>query len=167
MTRVLRMILGAAACVFLLVVSLDSLTAEGNGGSGQSAIEKKIKQEVPESLLQVATETVPKTTENINDLPLRDNLALYAGEDPSSVVTMYLTVRTGNANEKTAYTWADVNSITKFNFAEVRTTVIPRVEAILQVGDEQGPQAGELGYADTQPNAVVQIRGSRSSGVPQ
>lgn len=168
MKTAFKTILAVLACTFLVTASLSSLTMESNGGvAGQSQVQNKLNQEVPKSLLQAATETVPKTVENINDLPLRDNLALYANEDLSSIVVMYLTVRRGNSNEKTAYTWADVNGITKFNFAQVQTTVIPRVEAILQVGDEHGPQAGELGYGDTQPNAVVQIRGSRSSSAPQ
>ncbi len=168
MNRVLRTILAVAASTFLVIVSLDSLTIEGNGGvaSGNLA-QNKVSKEVPGSLLQAATETVPKVVQNVNELPLRDNLDLYVGEDPGSVVTMYLTVRRGNAAEKTDYTWAEVNSATKFNFAEVQTAFIPRAEAILQVGDEQGAQPAELGYGDTQPNAVIQIRGSRASSAPQ
>ncbi len=168
MMKVLRIVLAVIAGIFLLIVTFDSLLAEGNGGkSGLSDLQKKMQKEVPVSLLHAEDQTVPKITENLNELPLRDNVAVYANDDPGSVVTMYLTVRTGNAGEKTAYTWADVNGITKFFFAEVPTTVIPKVEAILQIGDENGPLADELGYAALVPNATVQIRGSTSSLSPQ
>ena len=35
--------------------------------------------------------------------------------------------------------------------------------ALLQVGDESGPQSGEVGYGENVPNATVQIRGQTSS----
>ena len=167
MIKVLKIILALVTGVFLVAASLSSLTEEGGGSGDQSAIEKKIKQEVPGSLLDAAGTAVPKVASNINDLPLKDNVSLYEGADPESVVVMYLTARRGNRNEKTDYSWIDVNSITKFNFAVEQTVLIPRTEAILQVGDENGPQPGELGYGDTQPNAVVQIRGSMASSSPQ
>jgi spore coat protein H len=168
MMKVLRLVLAVIAGLFLLGVTLDSLVAESNGGeSGLNDLQKKLQKEVPSSLLQAEDQTVPKITENINDLPLRDNAAIYANEDPGSVVTMYLTVRTGNANEKTAYTWADVNDITKFIFSEEPAPVISKVEAILQIGDENGPLADELGYGALVPNATVQVRGSTSSLSPQ
>ncbi len=173
MMKLLRIVLAVIVGVFLLGVTLDSLIAEGNGGeSSLTDLQKKLQKEIPSSLLQTEEQTVPKITENINELPLRDNPAIYAEDDPDSVVTMYLTVRTGNAEEKTAYSWADVNATTKFSFAETLfgekpIDVIPRVEAILQIGNESGPQPGEIGYADTQPNAVVQVRGNSASTTPQ
>ena len=34
---------------------------------------------------------------------------------------------------------------------------------LLQVGDENGPTEGEVGYGERVPNATVQIRGQTSS----
>lgn len=38
-----------------------------------------------------------------------------------------------------------------------------KVNGLLQVGDEQGPVSGELGFGESAPNATVQIRGQSSS----
>ena len=45
-------------------------------------------------------------------------------------------------------------------------TVI-RWQDILQVGDENGPTSGNVGYAEEVPNATVQIRGQTSSSNAQ
>ena len=39
--------------------------------------------------------------------------------------------------------------------------------ALLQVGDEDGPQQGAVGYGETAPNATVQVRGQTSSEYAQ
>ena len=40
-----------------------------------------------------------------------------------------------------------------------------QVAGLLQVGDENGPIEGEVGYGESVPNATVQIRGQTSSPV--
>jgi spore coat protein H len=173
MGKILRTILVILGCGFLVIVSLNSLTLEtDSSGASQGTLEKKLIKEVPNSLLLAAGTPVPKMADDINSLPLRDNMVLYASEDPSSVVTLYLTARRGNANENTAHSWADVNAISKPTFGEVLfgdkpLTVIPKVEAIVQMGDENGPQPQEFGYGQLMPNATVQVRGSGSSIYPQ
>ena len=72
--------------------------------------------------------------EEINEIHLRDKDSLYENDDDTSVVTMYLTVSKGNSSENT-----------------------------YQVGDENGPTEGEVGYGERVPNATVQIRGQTSS----
>ena len=42
-----------------------------------------------------------------------------------------------------------------------------QVNGLLQVGDENGPLAGEVGYDTLAPNATVQIRGQTSSRYTQ
>ena len=95
------------------------------------------------------------------DKHLRDIDSLYI-DDGMDVVTMYLTVRKGNATEGTNHTWEEVNTYSVYDYEELG---IPRykVEALLQVGTEQGIPAGNLGYERTVPNATVQIRGQTSS----
>lgn len=92
---------------------------------------------------------------------IRDVDALYE-DDGMDVVTMYLTVRQGNEIEGTNHTWEEVNSHSAYYYDELG---IPRykVEALLQVGTEEGIPAGNLGYGRTAPNATVQIRGQTSS----
>ena len=38
-----------------------------------------------------------------------------------------------------------------------------QVMGLLQPGDEEGPEAGEVGYGEEAPNATVQVRGQTSS----
>lgn len=100
--------------------------------------------------------------EDINTVHLRDNPELYTVYDDSGVVTMYLTVSRGNDSENTNHSWAEINHYSVYDYEAMG---VPRyqVAALLQVGDENGPVAGEVGYADSVPNATVQIRGQSSS----
>lgn len=93
---------------------------------------------------------------------LRDNDALYTVYDDSGVVTMYLTVTRGTEAENTDHTWEQINSYSAYDYEAMQ---VPRyqVEGLLQVGDESGPAASEVGYGETVPNATVQIRGQTSS----
>lgn len=99
---------------------------------------------------------------SVTDYHLRDNDSLYLDHDRTSVVTMYLTIGPGNSEEGTDHTWQEVNSLSAYYYEEHG---IPRyqVSALLQVGDENGPLAGEVGYRQQVPNATVQIRGQTSS----
>ena len=100
--------------------------------------------------------------EDINGVHLRDNPELYTVYDDSGVVTMYLTVSRGNDSENTNHSWAEINHYSVYDYEAMG---VPRyqVAALLQVGDENGPVAGEVGYADSVPNATVQVRGQSSS----
>ena len=97
---------------------------------------------------------------------LRDNPELYTVYDDSGVVTMYLTVSRGNDSENTNHSWAQINHYSVYDYEAMG---VPRyqVNAILQVGDENGPLPGELGYGVEAPNATVQIRGQTSSQYDQ
>ena len=100
--------------------------------------------------------------EDINSVHLRDNPELYTVYDDSGVVTMYLTVSRGNDSENTNHSWAEINHYSVYDYEAMG---VPRyqVAALLQVGDENGPVVGELGYDTLTPNATVQIRGQTSS----
>ena len=99
---------------------------------------------------------------SVTDYHLRDNDSLYLDHDRTSVVTMYLTIGPGNSEEGTDHTWQEINSLSAYYYTEHG---IPRykVNALLQVGDENGPLAGEVGYGQKVPNATVQISGQISS----
>lgn len=103
---------------------------------------------------------------DINNVSISDNPLLYRDDDDTSVVTMYLTVRTGNAAESTNHTWSEVNAYSIFYYLE-KNIERYAVEGIIQVGDETGPLPGELGYSAITPNATVQVRGNTSSVAAQ
>lgn len=107
-------------------------------------------------------EAVSKESVNPEEYVLRDKDVLFEQDDETSVVTMYLTIRQGNAAEHTDHTWAEINAYSKYYYEDNQ---IPQyaVEGILQVGDENGPHQGELGYKLEAPNCIVKIRGQTSS----
>lgn len=94
--------------------------------------------------------------------PFTDNAAIYEADDETSVVTMYLTVSSGNASDNTNHTWSEINQYSTYYYEE-NDLERYNVDAILQIGDETGPTAGEFGYGETIPNAAVQVRGQTSS----
>lgn len=105
------------------------------------------------------------STEDNKKPLLRDNQSLYKKQVDNSVVTMYLTVRRGSEAEGTNYKWQDVNEHSVY-FYEEEGIDRYMVDAILQVGDENGPLASEYGHNAKIPNATVAIRGQSSSRNP-
>ncbi len=95
---------------------------------------------------------------------LRDKELLYDGGN--EVVTMYLTVSLGNASEGTDHTWEEINTYPAYYY-DNKGIDRYKAEAILQVGTEEGIPIGSLGYGETVPNAIVQVRGQSSSENPQ
>ena len=74
---------------------------------------------------------------------LRDKKDLYTAYEPEDVVTMYLTVSSGNEGEKTNHTWSEINTYSVFDYEDMGVDRY-KVEGLLQVGDETGPQPGNL-----------------------
>lgn len=108
-------------------------------------------------------ETIEKDqVPDINEVHLRDKDSLYENDDETSVVTMYLTVSSGNSSEGTDHTWKEINSYSSYDY-EKKGVERYKTAALLQIGDESGPQSGEVGYKESVPNATVQIRGQTSS----
>lgn len=93
---------------------------------------------------------------------LSDKESLYENDEDTSVITMYLTVRRGNRSDNTDHSWKDINTYSVEDYAYMGKERY-QVEALLQVGDENGPLPAALGYGETAPNATVQIRGQTSS----
>ena len=104
-----------------------------------------------------------QTEENIH---LRDKDLLYTQYENTEIVTMYLTVSTGNAGEGTNHTWEEVNTYSVYDYDRMGVDRY-KVAGLLQVGDENGLIPGELGYGQVAPNCTVQIRGQSSSRNPQ
>lgn len=144
----------SAVCVLSLALSLCA------GGCSE-------KKEEAASDIKTETQKVKKAEkEDINSVHLRDKDTLYADDDETSVVTMYLTVSRGNASENTDHSWSEINSYSVEDYENMGVDRY-QVAGLLQVGDENGPTSGNVGYAEEVPNATVQIRGQTSSSNAQ
>lgn len=164
MSKVLRTIVIIFMAFFLVVASLVSLTnPDLRNGTSAKTVQNKLKKIDPEGVVPTPVGAVAKVFTDINKQPLTDNPDVYQKDDPSSVVTMYLTVRKGNDLENTNHTWQEVNNTIKYADNRVVQGIDTKAEAILQIGDENGPLPGELGYDTPVTNSTVQIRGSSTS----
>ncbi len=100
------------------------------------------------------------------DIHIRDKNLLYTQYDNTEIVTMYLTVSSGNEGEGTNHTWEEINTYSAYDYDEMGVDRY-KVAGLLQVGDKNGLVAGEFGYGQIAPNCTVQIRGQSSSKKPQ
>lgn len=137
---------------FLVVALLFS-------GCGYSPIEEAVESDLGTSidLQEIETQT---------DIHIRDKNLLYSLYDNTEIVTMYLTVSSGNAAEGTNHTWEEINTYSAYDYDTMGVDRY-QVAGLLQVGNEEGLIPGELGYGQVAPNCTVQIRGQSSSRNPQ
>ena len=127
----------------------------GESGQSQSSDSSQTHEQVKKSAEQ-----------SIDGAHLRDNESLYKVYDDSGVETMYLTVSRGNSSEGTDHSWSEINQYSADDYTAMGVERY-KVNGLLQVGDEQGPVSGELGFGESVPNATVQIRGQSSSKFQQ
>ena len=142
------------SCFVLAAALLLSLAGCVAGGEPGAA--------TPETAETGTGAIIKEEPASLDDLHLRDNPLLYANRDPADVVTMYLTVSTGNAAENTNHTWQEINTYSVYDYDAMGVDRY-QVAGLIQVGDETGPLPGELGYGQSAPNCTVQIRGQTSS----
>ncbi|MBO5293081.1 MAG: CotH kinase family protein [Lachnospiraceae bacterium] len=126
----------------------EAAAMEKSEAESEQKIEKEMEKQVDEAI------------------PIRDQDSLYEKQDRASVVTMYLTVTPGNASDHTDHTWEEVNRYSAYDYKEMGVERYA-VNGLLQVGDENGPVEGELGYGQEIPNATVTIRGQTSTRYEQ
>lgn len=157
MKNTLKFVSIVIGTLFVFFVSMQSLPATDN-------------REAPRQMTPTPLPANPVAKEHqpdINALPFQDDPEIYKYDDPTSVVTIYVTVRKGNAADRTDFTWDEVNSFSKWFYTDNTVAQVGMVEAIVQFGDESGPVQGELGYDAVVPNATIQIRGASTSLMPQ
>ncbi len=128
-------------------------------GCGSNA-EQTMQTENTQENMQAETNAADLLVED--NYVFKDNDALYEEDNDTSVVTMYLTVSMGNESENTNHTWTEINSHDVYYYEE-KGIERYKANALLQVGDENGPLEGELGYNKYTPNATVNVRGQTSS----
>ena len=124
------------------------------GCAAESAVPEAPAGESP------VAQAIPKET--LSEGNIRDNDALYEGRDPTSVISMYLTVSTGNEADSSNHTWAEVNAHSTYYYDDLGIDRY-KVEGILQIDDGSGLGEGSYGYGETVPNVTVQVRGQISS----
>lgn len=146
MNRIIKRALSILTCGCMLVLA---------SGCGSVNDEKQAAQ-------QNDTEAEQEFSVQNDTKKIYDKDTLYTNEDETSVVTMYLTVSSGNESDNTNHTWTEVNSYSAYDYDEMGVERYA-VNGLLQVGDENGPVEGELGYGQSIPNATVTIRGQTSS----
>ncbi len=142
----------ALALSFILMLA-------GCGGTGE-------EDGVNLDFLVSPDETYEKESASSSDYELADKASLYEEED-DSVITMYLTVGMGNEADGTNHTWSEVNQYPLSYYEENGLTEPYKCEAVLQVGDDNGPIRDEFGYGVTAPNATVRLRGEGASAQEQ
>lgn len=104
-------------------------------------------------------------TEQLDAMTVIDDKSVYSADDTDSIVYFYVTVRYGSEARGTNHTFTEVNSAVRFmDEAHVNNDVL--AEALVQVGDKNGPKEGMLGYGETRSNATIRIRGNSSSTLP-
>lgn len=124
--------------------------------------EPEIREAAPAS---AAPAVAKVATADVGDLSLKDDASLYSAYDPTNVVCFYITVRKGNAADGTDHTFQEVNT---YKHLQGMTGVEQiKAEAIFQVGDENGPLPGEVGYGAVGANAIINVRGRTSTDYPQ
>ncbi|MBQ2921989.1 MAG: CotH kinase family protein [Tyzzerella sp.] len=115
---------------------------------------------------ELGTQVEKQDIETSTDVHIRDKNLLYSQYDNQEIVTMYLTVSSGNSGEGTNHTWEEINTYSAYDYERMGVARY-QVAGLLQVGDEDGLIPGELGYGQVAPNCTVQIRGQSSSRNPQ
>lgn len=150
MNRIIKRALSILTCGCMLVLA---------SGCGSVNDEKQAAQENN-------TEAEQEFSVQNDTKKIYDKDSLYTNEDETSVVTMYLTVSSGNESDNTNHTWTEVNSYSVYDYDAMGVERYA-VNGLLQVGDENGPVEGELGYGQIIPNATVTIRGQTSSRYSQ
>lgn len=154
-----------AAAVLLLGLALGASVLR------QSDVVENATEGIPEEVAQAQEEAQASTGFSVADTggiddALSEDKSVYAEDDPDSIVYFYVTVRYGSEGKGTNHTFNEVNNAIRFvDDAHVANDVY--AEALVQVGTEDGPQPGMLGYGETESNATIRIRGNSSTLMPQ
>ena len=144
--------------LFLIFISLQSVSSQEEISNQNNTA---TLAGTPENQIEISD------TVDINNVPLEDNMDLYQYDDPGSLVYMYVTIRKGNPSDNTNHSWQEVNEFSKWFFSNMEHVEVGKAEAIFQIGDENGPIPGEIGYGEIVPNATIQIRGASASKADQ
>lgn len=94
---------------------------------------------------------------------ISDNKLLYESSDDYKVITMYLTVSSGNEADGSNHTWEEINTYSAYDYDAMGVDRY-KVEGILKI-DETGEGLNEdsYGFNEEVPNVSIQVRGQTST----
>lgn len=155
------------AALIAVILLLGSVTYLESGGTlPWLPSEEEEEPDAVEAFAPIG-DIVPKAAaQDKNDIHLRENKRIYESDEDLSIVTLYMTIYPGNQGENTDHTWEEVNYYSVYDYERMGVERY-KVSVLLQVGDENGPIPGKLGYGENTPNATVQVRGQTSSKYAQ
>ncbi len=138
-------------CMFSLSGCTDQAFGEVKGARvDEPDTEEKVEVE------QVAK--APIEEENISDIK-----EFNKDRDEASVITMYLTVNSGNMADGSDHTWEEINTYSAYDYENMGVDRY-KVEGILSIDETgNGVTEGSFGYGEEVPNVTVQVRGQTSS----
>lgn len=143
-----------AVTIILLIVLTVSVYFVNTGIFDNS----KANKDINEGIKTVSI----KENIDISDVGMIEDTSIYDNDNPYSVVYFYVTVQRGDEGSDTDHSFSEVNNVVRFvNDSHYADDVYAR--AIVQVGDENGPQPGNLGYGAEKSNARIRVRGNSSS----
>ena len=149
-----------------LLAALAVLAVAGAAAAGAAQKAQRTGQADSAPPSVTAAPATAESAQDIHTVGMQENKSIYDQDDPGSVVCFYVTVQRGDAGSDTDHSFAEVNSAVRFvEDSHVANDIFAR--AIVQVGDEEGPRPGMLGYTATQANATIRVRGNSSSVRPQ
>lgn len=142
-------------CVVLLIIAVFFL----NGV--KDTFDSSLQESAQDDDSSVQKVDIAKM-QSVDETGMIEDTSVYDEDDPDSIVYFYVTVQKGDAGSDTDHTFAEVNSAVRFQEdTHVSNDIYAR--AIVQVGDENGPQPGKLGYGAEKSNARIRVRGNSSS----
>lgn len=160
--------LAAAAGIVMLIAC-----AAGAQEIRKSLVTAEQEEETAAAVSEVPSEEYKENggfriaeTQGIDEGGLREDKNVYNEDDPDSLAYFYVTVRYGSEARGTNHTFDQVKNAIRFRDNEHYDNDI-YADALVQVGDENGPVPGMLGYGDSDSNATIRIRGNSSTLMPQ
>ena len=100
------------ACLVFLLNGCSADTGAISGSTGSDV------EAAAEDTQETKGDPVEKEELEESEETLQDNKAVYADDDETSVVTMYLTVSEGNAADHTNHTWTEINSLDNYYYED-------------------------------------------------
>lgn len=154
-----------AGIAILLAASMAASNMEGEVIAESSAVETSSQINTAVNTEENGAFSVAETSD-IDADGLQEDKNVYNEDNPNSIVYFYVTVRYGTQERGTNHTFDEVKNAVRFvDSTHVENDIY--AEALVQVGDANGPTPGSLGYGETESNATIRVRGNSSTVMPQ
>lgn len=146
-------------CFVLLISTVLSLSILDSATSQEG-----IEDNLSDTSAFIEDNVLP--TKTIDEMGLAEDKSIYDNDDEDSIVYFYVTVRYGSEGKGTNHTFSEVNNVVRFaNGSHVDEDVY--AEALVQIGDINGPSYGMVGFGQSKSNATIRVRGNTSTAGKQ